>query len=56
MDPNVIRQIIDDVFALAEKKESGHPVVVAVLKLANGIVDSVLPQLLQQYAAAPPKA
>ena len=46
-----LKEVIDQAFALAEAAEAGHPVVVKVLQIANGLVDGILPQLVPQLQA-----
>lgn len=46
MDPSHLKAVIDSLFLFAEQKFAQHFVIVAALKVANGVVDSLIDQFL----------
>jgi len=52
MDEATLKQIIDTVFAYVETSQASHPLVVAILKGLNVVVDdAALPIILGQLKA-----
>lgn len=52
MTPEILKAIIDQVFAYIEQKEAGHPLVVSILQGLNTLVDdTAIPIILGQLQA-----
>ena len=51
LDQNTLKMVIDEAFAVAEQLEAGHPIVVAVLRSANQLIDDLVPQLAPRLQA-----
>ena len=53
MDPTVlVKAVIDEAFKLIEQKEAGHPLVVATLSWADGVIDDkVIPLIIDALKA-----